>query len=70
MTRKRFINLMRAISTELAKGSDSRTIHKGWEKGYRDSPAKLRVIWKGKYSYEELFEPFKPLAHKYGIGGY
>lgn len=70
MTRKRFINLMRAICTELAKGSDIPNIHKHWEQGYRNAPEKLRTIWNGHYSYEELFVPFKDIAHKYGIGGY
>lgn len=70
MTRKRFINLIRAISTEIVKGSDNRNIHKGWEQGYRHVPARLKEVWHGHFSYEELFEPLKPVAHKYGIGGY
>lgn len=74
MTRKRCINLMRAICTEIAKDCDNRNIYKGWESNFRSSAArmreKMRDTTNGKISYDELFKPFKPLAHKYGIGGY
>lgn len=74
MTRKRFVNLMRAICTECAKESPatSPNAFKGWEKCWRNLPGKVREAHKQKNgkSYEELFEIPKPLAQKFGIGGY
>ena len=70
MTSKRYINLLRAVFTEAAKTSNSHTIHKGWEKAFRRFPKSLREA-NGRYCYEEMFNiSIKPLAHKYGIGGY
>lgn len=70
MTRKRYINLVRALMAEIAKGVDHPNMHKGWEIGFRSSAVSYRAMYPDGYSYEELFNLLKPLAHKYGIGGY
>ena len=70
MTRKRFINLVRAISVEAAKDSNRPNRYKGWESGWRKLAEGRKNGKRDLLSYEEMFEMIKPLAHRYGIGGY
>lgn len=69
MTRKRYINLLRATLLEMSKHSDVKFNLKNFEQGF----GKLHRCYAkefGNYSYSELWKTFEPIAHKYGIGGY
>ena len=69
MTRKRYINLVRAILTEMPNHSDVKPLFKNFESGFNKLPVIYAKIY-GSFSYAELFKAYEHLAHRYGIGGY
>ena len=68
MTRKRYINLLRAILVEYRKQGIAINT-KNLEKGFERLPSCYEKTF-GKYAYAELFKAFERNAHMYGIGGY
>ena len=68
MTRKRYINLLRAILVEYNKQGIAINT-KNLERGLERLPNSYAKEF-GEYSYAELFKIFEPNAHMYGIGGY
>ena len=71
MTRKRYINIARAIFTEICKNTNSSTIYKGWERAFRNLGKNLRDNHPNGFCYEEMFNQlFRDTAHRYSIGGY
>ena len=68
MTRKRYINLLRALLVEYRKQGIAINT-KNIEKGLECLPSYYEKTF-GKYEYAELFKVFLRNAHMYGIGGY
>ena len=69
MTRKRYINLLRAVLHEMSKHSDVKYNLKNFEQGFSKLPRCYANTF-GKYSYSDLWKTFEPVARRYGIGGY